>query len=314
MIDIEQIIIPEIEQHASYFRKVRDGVYQTRCPICGDSQSKMNTGHFYILTNRGGKCTCYCHKCNFCSQLNTDLLTKLIGPHNFQLDNQRLRKISPGNSSVPVETDVLDRRSAQYRYLKARMGCDFSDEEMKRLRLIADQEEFFQKYNIQGIQPMSGYITFVSSDGNTLCCRNMIENDQYRWIKRVIYPQFGSSPYTIRSGIDILSNEQQILVLAEGIFDVIGVYKHLIPSAGLYAAALGKDYSKVIRWMVGKGIFGKNMRLHIYSDQDVPFSKLKNELRKYRWLFECIAVYYNDADHDFGVQSGNIILQDPKFI
>ena len=316
MIDLVKDVIPAIQQKMAdtntYFRCVREGVYLTRCCFCGDSQDRRKA-HMYLLINDSG-CTCYCHKCNRSTQLTSEVLTMLIGEHNFNLSGQKVRRINPGNPTTVIETDVLHTTSPAYKYLKARIGCDFTPDEMIALRIIADQRSFIEKYNIRNIEVVPNVITFITADGNTLCYRNLIENDSFRWLKKKVYPKYESCPYTIRSSIDTLSDEPIVVVMAEGIFDVIGVYKNVTSSANLYAASLGKDYSSVIRWMISKGIFGKNVSICIYSDNDVPISKLRGMLRRYRWIFGQISVIFNDAGHDFGVPKDQIILRDPIII
>ena len=309
MVDIEKDIIPAIQQKSSYFRKVRDGVYQTRCPECGDSSSNLHTGHMYLLIN-DGICHCYCHKCNASFRLDNDSLIKFIGQHKFHISSTKTNRINPSNPNIIIDTDILDRRSPQYKYLKWRLGCDFTDEEMYKFRIIGDQQRFFDKYNIKNLHPIPNTIGFVTADGNVLMRRNLTENDDFRWLSNTIYPKYDASPYTIRSTVDLLSSQPQLIVIAEGVFDVIGVYKHIMSNATMYVACKGKNYGSTVRWLIGKGLFGKNITIQIYSDDDVPIKKYRTELRQYRWMYDEIDVIYNDSDHDFGVPKDHIILRD----
>jgi hypothetical protein len=311
--DIVKDIIPLIQEKATYFRYVREGVYVTRCPECGDTQSNQRTGHCYLLINENG-CTCYCHKCNWKSQMNDETLEKFIGPHDIKLSTQHIRRINPSNPSMNVETDVLKKDSPQYRYLKWRIGTDFTPDEMHNMRIIDDQQAFIDKYNIKGIHVVRNAITFVTPDGNTLCYRNMTENDDWRWIKKNVYQKYDSTPYTFRTAYDVLSPEPQLVIITEGVFDLLGVYKHIISSANLYVATLGQDYAKAIRWLISKGIVGKNVQISIYSDSNVSFDKYRMTLRKYKWMYNSISVVYNDGDEDFGFPKDHIIPRDPRNI
>lgn len=308
MVDIERDIIPIIQEHSTYFRKVRDGVYQCRCPICNDS-AKQHTGHMYLLFDNG-VCRCYCHKCNANFRLDNESLTKFIGPHNFNISSTKTNRINPGNPNIVIDTDILDRRSPQYQYLKWRLGCDFTDDEMYKFRIISNQKHFIEKYDIKNIEPIPNTIAFITADGNVLMRRNLMENDSFRWISTTIFPKYDSSPYTIRTQVNLLSSQPQIIVIAEGVMDVIGVYKHITSTATMYVACKGKNYSSTIRWLIGKGIFGKNITIRIYSDGDVPIKKYRTELRQFRWMYQEIDVFYNDADHDFGVPKDHIVLRD----
>lgn len=312
-IDIVNDIMPLIKKNSTYFRYVREGVYLTRCPSCGDSQSSQRTGHCYLLGNDGGW-TCYCHKCNWKCPLNDASLEMFIGKHDFKLSTQRLQRINPSNPSMNIETDVPKKNSPEYEYLKWRIGCDFTPDELYNMRIITDQQAFIDKYNIKGLQVIRNAITFITPDGNTLAYRSMTENGDFRWLKRKVYPNYESCPYTIRSAYDVLSPEYQLVIMGEGVMDIIGVYKNVISVANLYVAALGKDYAKVIKWMISKGIFGRNITIQIYSDSNVPFNKYQLELRKYKWMYNSISVIYNDADEDFGYPKDHIITRDPKMI
>lgn len=313
MVDIIRDIIPIIASKASYFREVREGVYVTRCCFCGDTQKNMKMGHLYLLVN-DNRCRCYCHKCEANVPLDEVVLENLIGKHDFVLNKTTIRRINPGNPNVIVETDVPNKDSQSYRYLENRFGCDFTADELYKFRIIDDQETWLQKYNINSLYPIKNSICFVTADGNTLCYRNVIENDTWRWIKKKIYPKYDSSPYTMRGAVDILSTDDINIVMAEGIMDIIGVYKHITQTADLYMATMGKDYTICIKWLINKGIFGKNISITIFSDDDVDIKYLRKMLRWYRWMFGNVSVVYNDADHDFGIPKDRIILRDPILI
>ena len=267
---------------------------------------------YLLVTN--DSCRCYCHKCNTNVALTNDVLEKFIGPHSFDISGQKVHRINPGNPNNNVETDVLCKNSPEYQYITGRLGCDITPEEMISFRIVANQQEFFDKYGINNIKVIPNTVTFLSADGNMLCQRCLTENDSFRWVKRKIYPKYESTPYTIRAGFDILSDEHQTVFLAEGIFDILGVYKNITDKADLYAATLGKDYTRAIKWLISKGIFGKNISIFIFSDQDVQIQKLRVQLRPYRWMYKEIGIIYNAAYDDFGTSKDHIIAEDPLFI
>lgn len=314
--DFEQDVIPlmkkAMDKKGILFQKKRDGLYLTKCWNCGDSDDPRHR-HLYLFPE-GNRCNYYCHKCGAKGSITKPLLDQLIGPNNIQLSGKIVRKIAPNNPNVQVVTDIPDKKDFQYQYMKYRLGCDFTPEELNRFRIIVDQERFIQEYNIKNIKPIPDTVLFLSADGNTLCWRHMDETTEPRWYKKKVYERYQSCPYTIKSAIDILDPSPQTIVMAEGIFDILGVYKHITANANLYAAALGKRYSVVFQWLISHGIFGKNIEVQIFSDDDWPVSKIREELRKYRWMYNRIVVRYNDAAHDFGVHKDQIILRDPILI
>lgn len=310
--EFEIDVIPRIKDCAEYFRPVREGVYLTKCWVCGDS-NKQNHAHMYLFPE-GGRCGYYCHKCNAKGTITSDILEQLIGKNDFVLDTKTIRRINPSNPNNIVETDILNKHSKEYQYLAWRLGCDFTDEELYKFRIIADQYAFIAKYNIKNINPIPNSILFLSADGNVLCWRNLTENDEMRWFKQKVFPKYNTCPYTIRGSFDVLETKPQTILIAEGIMDIIGIYKHLTQNGDLYIAALGKKYSSVFDWLISKGFFGKNIDIQIYSDQDVDHRDIKKDVVRYRWMFGHISVIYNDASKDFGVPAEEIILRDPIFL
>ena len=68
--------IERLDTTIDKFRKVRDGLYQGRCPICGDSAFDLFKKRFYIILNSDdGLYSCYCHNCGYSSSLKNFLKT-----------------------------------------------------------------------------------------------------------------------------------------------------------------------------------------------------------------------------------------------
>ena len=62
--------IERLDTTIDKFRKVRDGLYQGRCPICGDSAYDLFKRRFYIILNSDdGLYSCYCHNCGYSASL-----------------------------------------------------------------------------------------------------------------------------------------------------------------------------------------------------------------------------------------------------
>lgn len=72
----QESYIEKLNSSIDKFRKVRDGLYQGRCPICGDSAFDAFKRRFYIILNSNdGLYSCYCHNCGYSSSLKHFLKT-----------------------------------------------------------------------------------------------------------------------------------------------------------------------------------------------------------------------------------------------
>jgi hypothetical protein len=60
---IEQKYINAVSPRLQFFTKKSDGIWNLRCPICGDSRKSKTKARGFIL-ERGGKYTYVCHNCN----------------------------------------------------------------------------------------------------------------------------------------------------------------------------------------------------------------------------------------------------------
>lgn len=68
--------IERLESSIDKFRKIRDGLYQGRCPICGDSAFDLYKRRFYVILNReDGLYSCYCHNCGYSASLKNFIRT-----------------------------------------------------------------------------------------------------------------------------------------------------------------------------------------------------------------------------------------------
>ena len=132
-----------------------------------------------------------------------------------------------------------------------------------------------------------------------------------QWHKVRIKP--GIQFYTIKSTFNIFTEEPIYLNIAEGIFDIISVYKNFTNSENsVFIASLGSDYVAALENMIRRGIIGKNVIVNIYIDNGIDEKRLKHSLMKYKWIFNSIHLIRNSKSKDVGTKMDNIFLVDNK--
>ena len=162
---------------------------------------------------------------------------------------------------------------------------------------------------------MSDYgVSFISTYNDYVIIRDASKNSKLK--KRYTnIPIFGkentiSKAYTIPSQIDLLSTEPIVINIAEGAFDILGVYYNTNYDKKyknkLYIAACGSGIvNTLFQFIKQYGLL--NCKINIFADSDVTiekFEKLK-KLKPYLIKFD-VNVYYNTLSKDFGVPKKEI--------
>ena len=117
--------------------------------------------------------------------------------------------------------------------------------------------------------------------------------------------------YTIPNQIDMMTTEPIYINLAEGTFDILGVFYHIKQQElknQIYAAVCGSAYTSVVKYFISLGLVGDNIHVNIYSDSDKDYywySRMINELSPF---VKSIKIYYNSKAKDYGVHKDKIDL------
>ena len=138
MIDpiLEYKFVQLVGEHLEGFKKVRENVYNFRCPICGDSIHKSSKKRGYFL-KKEGHFIFYCHNCgasmslkNFLYETNPELYKqfqreKLMngGKLHFEKDESKIFKNIQKIEVKPnhlIEVSNLSENHPAYQYLKNR--------------------------------------------------------------------------------------------------------------------------------------------------------------------------------------------------
>lgn len=303
-------ILQEIEKNSTFFQRVSQEQFKTRCPYCGDSDN-IRHGHLYL------KCSYdlnepilyHCFLCNRSGKVNQKFLdrygVKLKLPDTINYFN----KISDMKSMKNIAEGTLNFNSREYKYLSNRLQASFTKEELGRLRIVWDVNnirECLSSERVKNTLPSSmDGISFLS-DNNALMLTRFYSGEP-RWRKITLFPTASKSFYTIKKDLNLFQ-EKITVNISEGIFDAIGLFKHFPDEDALYVAVLGSDYATAIDYVISLGLFGNHIDVNLFLDSNIEHRSVIRDAKKYKWLFNKISVFKNSIDKDFGLPKDRIQL------
>ena len=335
-------LIDFLFSRSEYMRRVNEVEFQTRCPYCGDSYKDLNTGHFYIRIDPEDTfmIPCICFKCDYRGIINRETLS-LMDCGDEELLNGIVRLNKKGRYSKKFVDESLymyferiippeHRYGRKLEYIKSRIGIDFSLEDMKEMKVITSLYDFLIQNQIKEspfnkeIRMMleRDYVGFLSFGNSHILFRDITDSHKHAWIKYPIDSMSRKNKvfYGTASAIDIFTKEPIIINLSEGVMDAIGIRYHFSYTGNnvFNLAVCGQNYNAIILHMISIGVFGSNVTLNIFSDNDreyndnkVVASSEKNNskyLEKFKGLFNSINLYYNIIGKDYGVKKEAIEL------
>ena len=345
--EIKLAFIDSLYSRGEYIRQVNDVQYQTRCPFCGDSKTKLNTGHLYIKVNPEDNypMVYHCFKCEESGIVNDSfLMTMNINDINLKSNIVSLNKTSDKIKGQKFfnEDKIINfgyklpeiKDYNKIRYIEDRLENTLSNEDISKFKIITSLRDFLVFNNIKEITMENyichniekNYVGFLTFGGAYILFRDISNKQYYKWIK---YPVTEESRgcklfYSIENSIDVFSRENININLSEGVMDILSLYKNLEYNSNndLNIAVGGKQYLPILNTLSGMGFVGSNINLNIFSDNDVVFNKkaknptdveyFKKLLNRQKYLYGNTNIYYNLIDKDIGVGSNKIALKKYK--
>lgn len=302
-------ILNEIEKNCEFFKKIAFDQYKMKCPFCGDTD-KENHGHLYLkCTNDINEPILYhCFLCNAGGRVNKAFLDKfnikLSTPETINYFN----KLSKMKGKHDISEGIPNLDSPQYKYLANRLHAQFTIEELSKFRIVWDMagiDECITSKRVKNTLPSNIDSISFFSDNNCVLLTRFFDN-KLRWRKTTLFPS-NRAFYSIRKDIDLFQKDIHIHI-AEGVFDVLSLYKNFYHENGIYLATLGSEYCGAIDHVSSLGLFGSNVTLHFYLDKDIDEKFILMKLKKMRWAFNNIRVYKNTLSKDIGVPKDQIKL------
>lgn len=321
MLDIIQLKYKIIEQLSKLpdFRRISNNQFRMRCRYCGDSQTDLSASHMYI------KCTfddespilynCFKGNCNAHGKVDSNFL-KLVEveiPEMSLMDNRLFKKIPTiKDTNVDILTGSPDMDSKQVNYIEYRLGSGLTIEDYDKFKIVWNMDEmrnYINNKRIKHILPNNNdSISFLSDDKSVLLTR-FFHNHNIGWKKIKLFNNENRSFYTIKGLIDLFTTDNITVNIAEGVFDVLSIYKNFSEGISVYVACLGSDYEAGINYIIAKGFIGSNINVNIYVDADINDKILKHNIKEYKWLFNSISIIKNINSKDVGVPISDIQLK-----
>lgn len=340
--ETKQRFIQFLYERPEYARRVNQTEYQTRCPFCGDSTHSLNTGHLYISIDIDSSFNMpyICFKCQSTGIVNPEMLD-LMGNEDQDLRNEihqlnvrgkTKKSYDKENKFIYFERVLPEevRYPNKINYIQNRLNIEIPSQDLTKMKVITSLYDFLLANKIQSspfkkeVRTMleRDYVGFLSSGNSHILFRDITEKHELSWIKYPIEPDAKKNRvfYSFSDPIDVFTEEEISINLSEGVMDALGVAYHFQTGKSnvMNIAVCGQNFNSNIRHLIELGIFGSNVTLNLYLDNDETFNKKAKKkkpltyLEGYKPLFKSVNTFINLIAKDYGIPKENIILKKEK--
>lgn len=317
--EIKEQIMKEIENNVDIFKQVSNIRWRIRCPFCGDSQKDLTDTHMYLKCDYNNPnepilYNCFLENCLAHGRVSKFFLRKLgiISKVEDKLSNQRYSKLfSLKETNIDIITGEPIIDSIQNKYIIKRLGYGLTIEDLDKFKILWNMKTilpYISNNKTRNILPNNiDSISFLSDDKSTIISRGIKDEDGWRKIS--LFNTENRMFYTIKTVFNLFTEEIITVNIAEGIFDILSVYKNFNDGINTaFIALLGSDYESGVNYAILKGLVGSNVVIKIYLDSKINVNKIKKELKKYKYFFKDIILYKNIKYKDIGVPINDIDL------
>ena len=320
--DNKMKLVKLMEMNLPIFTKRSDIRFSIRCPICGDSNEHPDHTHCYIKCgyDPNEPLLYKCFLCNSKGKVDKWFLKQLGITDKSILDlvsDVKYNKIGSIKQSDPgILTGDVNLNSKQVEYIESRLGKGLTAEDYDKFKIVWDLNNIYDLVSnkVKNTLPNNtDSISFLSDDKSTLIIRTMKENSSERWRKVRLNNSDNRIFYTIKSMVNLFSQDKIYVNIAEGIFDVLSIYKNFnTGNDSAYIATLWIDNIGAMDYAMMKGFVGSNVIVKIYIDSNINYKDLIRKLKQHKWKFGSIFVYKNIIGKDIGVNIKDIKLAEFK--
>lgn len=316
-----------------YAHRVGKNQIALRCMFCGDSKKDPRKTRFYVQINADNDVPMLynCFNCG-ASGIITPSVLRTFEINDLNLNSNLLSynksiskkikkninsKINRLNLSVPVPKNTELNRM-KLKYIENRLGIKLTIDDIQRFKIIFSLEQFLSTNKINEVtckpdrarRLNEDYVGFLTSSNDHIIYRDITGKNKMRYDKYTIIPEIDNSKkfYTIPKTIDIVSNKPVIINMAEGVFDILGIYYNVKKQNDdeIYVAICDSSYIPVIKYFLSLGLVGDNIIINIFSDSDHQPYFYKNLFSELSVWVKKINLFYNNKSKDFGVPKSEI--------
>lgn len=322
-------------------REVDNEELNMRCMFCGDSKTNKSKRRLYIKISPNDNLPILynCFNCNASGILTPSVLRSMsINDLHINSDLIRYNKSSSKKFNqmlgitnnnfkfeIPKPRNTEDNKKKKA-YIENRLGIKLSVDELLKLKCVFSLKDFIKHNNIDKYTCKDGfvyyldkdYVGFLTVNNEFIMFRDVTGTNKLKHNKYSIYANIDNTRkfYVIPTAVNVLSDDPITINIAEGVYDILGVYYHIYNGSSInkiYCAVTGCAYISVIKYFIKLGIVGDNVTINIYSDIDKEPEFYRDILKEIEpWVGE-INLYYNKLSKDFGVPKDNIEIT-RKFI
>jgi len=333
-IELKHLIRLKLSQ-LDVFKSINEIQVAVRCPYCGDSVKNPNSAHFYIklnIRNEDEPILFNCFRCDM-SGIVTPSVLRTLGISDLQLNSSLIaynsKTVGKINKAlgitdnqfdfiVPMPDENDERNIRKKRYIEQRLGLEFTFKQLVELKTVFSLGQFLKANDIDKITTKrekaillnNDYVGFLTTRNEFINFRNIYPNENKRYEKYSIFNNLDNTRkfYTIPNEIDLLTTKKITINIAEGVFDILGIYFHLYEQERknmIYTAVCGSGFVSVLKYFIKMGVID-NVDINIYSDDNrYPkfYAPMVKELKP--WVNE-FTLFYNEKDKDYGVPKDGI--------
>ena len=308
-----------------------------RCPHCGDSYKNARSTHLYIKLDvqEGEPHTYYCQRCKAKGIVNQEFLRQLhiydselsvaIGINLKEAMLNSNRKVIHSLKKAKLELPEIDEENpyskVKLKYINDRLGSDLTYKDLNDLKIFLHLYDVLDHNNIDFLTCKDGmgdildknFMGFISYDNNYAIMRNLSKKvlPDTRYYNYNLFNSYDNTKrfYIIPTKIDPMCETLNVCI-AEGIFDILGVYLNIEKEHDntLFIGVCGTGYNLVIHEIAKMGFL--DLRIKFYSDNDQKpqmFKKIKSE---FPFLADTkCELIYNTIEKDYGVRPEKIKLK-----
>lgn len=303
-----------------------------RCPFCGDSVKDPSHHHFNIKINPDDNepIVFRCLRCNVSGLLTADTLA-MIGTVSSEYSSalKKYNRASSKKSGIIINKKKVDLKFPElimndnmlkkHAYIEKRLGIKLDPNDLYKKKIVYDflglmKYNKIEKINCsmeKAISLQNDHVGFISAKNDFINFRDITGKNKRYYIYKVLnnFDTTGKF-YIMPNIIDPFSNDLKTINIAEGVFDILGLYYHIFEQYEdnmLYVAINGAGYLNVIKYIMNQGLVC-DVNVNIFSDSDRPPHYYNKMIEKLTPFVNDIRIYYNMLEKDYGVPKKDIKL------